>query len=365
VALTAVVSELASRARMLRTRTRPARGQPGPTGHGSPSSVSSVSCRVHAGPVRPARRPGALHTGALHAGGAPSCGLGAGVTGVSLAQELRTRSSSSCRLPGLARLVTARKALSPPRRAACSLSLAAASWSSPPWRSPYWRRSQLWSRSCWRRSQLWSRGWRLGTGCSCPADPLFMWAAWPDDHGSPRSASPASCHVHAGPVLPHTACWSSPRRRSPRWRRSQRWPYGLRPGTDLHVGSLARLASAHQALSPSRRAVCTLALCGRSCVLELSALALSMLAALPAVVSELAMLRTRSSSSCRHPGPIGQGSPSSVSSAGCRAHAVPVLPAAAPWSRNWSSPRWRRSELWSWLASRARMPRTRTRPSRG
>ncbi len=108
------------------------------------------------------------------------------------------------------------------------------------------------------------------------------------------------------------------------------------PGTDLHVGSLARLATAHQALSPSRRAVCTLALSGCSCVLELSALALSMLAALPAVVSELAMLRTRISSSCRHPGPTGQGSPSSVSSAGCRAHAVPVLPAAAPWSRNWS-----------------------------
>jgi hypothetical protein len=36
----------------------------------------------------PPRRPGALHTGALHAGGAPSCGLGSGETGVSLAQEL-------------------------------------------------------------------------------------------------------------------------------------------------------------------------------------------------------------------------------------------------------------------------------------
>jgi hypothetical protein len=42
VALAAVVSEPASQARMLRTQTRSARGQPGPTGHGSPSSVSSA-----------------------------------------------------------------------------------------------------------------------------------------------------------------------------------------------------------------------------------------------------------------------------------------------------------------------------------
>ena len=130
------------------------------------------------------------------------------------------------------------------------------------------------------------------------------------------------------------------------------------PGTDLHAGSLARLATALLALSPSRRAACTRALCGRSCVLELFARALSMLAAPPAVVYELAsqalMLRTRSSSSCRHPRPTDQGSPSSVSSANrdmqcargpCAARGSTLdsdLELSGPC---WRSPGWRRSQL--------------------
>jgi hypothetical protein len=86
------------------------------------------------------------------------------------------------------------------------------------------------------------------------------------------------------------------------------------PGADLHVGTL-------------------------DSDLELSMLALSWLAALPAVVLELAsrawMLRTLSRSPCRQPGPTGHGSPGSASSAPRRVHAGPVRPAAV----SWSSPR--------------------------
>jgi hypothetical protein len=50
--------EQASRAWMLMTLPRSPCRQPGPTGHGSPSSVSCAPCRVYEGPVRPQRRPG-------------------------------------------------------------------------------------------------------------------------------------------------------------------------------------------------------------------------------------------------------------------------------------------------------------------
>jgi hypothetical protein len=266
--------------------------RPGCSGHGLALHVGSlaqlVTARQALSPPRravctralcgPPRRPGALHAGALHAGSAPSCGLGAGVTVASWAQELRTRTCSSGGLPGLARLVTARKALSPPSRAACLLSLGG------PLRRPGAPHA-----GALHTGGAPSCGLRAGvSGPDAPIpDPLCMWAAWPDGHGSSSSASSVSCHVHAGPVRSDAASWSTPRRRSPRWRRSQRWPYSRRlgpgcsgQGTDLHVGSLARPASAHQALSPPRRAVCTRALCGRSGVLELSTLALSMLVAL-------------------------------------------------------------------------------------
>ena len=68
---------------------------------------------------------------------------------------------------------------------------------------------------------------------------------------------------------PWTRTWSSPCWRSPGWRRSHLWSWSWRPGPGcsgpypaLHVGSLARLVTAHQALPPPRRAVCTRALCG-------------------------------------------------------------------------------------------------------
>jgi hypothetical protein len=78
-------------------RLRPGCSGPRPAPHvGSPARL--VTARQALSPPRsavctralcgPPRRPGALHTGAPHAGGAPSCGLGAGVTGVPLAQEL-------------------------------------------------------------------------------------------------------------------------------------------------------------------------------------------------------------------------------------------------------------------------------------
>jgi hypothetical protein len=49
----------------------------------------------------------------------------------------------------------------------------------------------------------------------------------------------ASCHVRAGPVRPYAASWSSPRMRSPRWRRSQRWPYSLRLGARMMLRTRA------------------------------------------------------------------------------------------------------------------------------
>jgi hypothetical protein len=64
--------ELASRARMLRTRTRASSRQPGPTGQGSPSTVSLASCGVLKGlfgPLRPLPPPDALHAGAPHCSG--------------------------------------------------------------------------------------------------------------------------------------------------------------------------------------------------------------------------------------------------------------------------------------------------------
>jgi hypothetical protein len=308
VALTAVVSELVSQARMLRTPTRSARGQPDPTGHGSPSSASSASCRVHAGPVRPAaaswsspywcsprwrrsqlwsgslrdrgvsgpgapdpeqlfmsaarpgptghgpqspvssalrcviavpRRPaaapGALHPGALHAGGAPSCGLGAGVSGPDspIPDPLfmwaawpdghgssSSASSVSCRVHAVP--VLPAQALPPLCRAVCTLSLCC----------PLRRRPGALHPGAPHAGGAYGCG--HAAGVSGPdaliPDPLFMWAAWPDGHGSSSSASSASCHVHTGPVQSYAASWSSPRRRSPRWRRSQRWPYSRRLG---------------------------------------------------------------------------------------------------------------------------------------
>ena len=87
-------------------------------------------------------------------------------------------------------------------------------------------------------------------------------------------------------------------------------------------------------------------------------MALSTQVALAAVVSEPAsqarMLRTRSSSSCRHPRPTDQGSPSSVSSANrdmqcargpCAARGSTLdsdLELSGPC---WRSPGWRRSQL--------------------
>ena len=96
---------------------------------------------------------------------------------------------------------------------------------------------------------------------------------------------------------PWTRTWSSPCWRSPGWRRSQRrsWSWRPRPGCSgpypaLHVGSLARLVTAHQALPPQRRAVCTRALCGPLQCPGAQALhaALPTLAAPPAVVFYLA-----------------------------------------------------------------------------
>ena len=137
----------------------------------------------------------------------------------------------------------------------------------------------------------------------------FMLAAWPD---WPRLSWLCPLRVvprTRGPCVVTDASCSSSRGRSPCWRRPQLWSMSRRlrpgrsgPGAALHVGIPARLTRARRAPSPPRGAVCTLSRC---CSLPRSGL--------------------------------GIGAP----------------------------PRWRRSELWSWLASRARMSRTRTSPSRG
>ena len=152
---------------------------------------------------------------------------------------------------------------------------------------------------------------------------------------------------------------------SPRWRLAALPAVALYPASRARMlrtraltFMLAALATALLVLSPSRRAACTRAPCGSSCVLELFARALSMLAAPPAVVYERAsqarMLRTLSSSSCRHPSPTNQGSPSSVSSANrdmqcargpCAARGSTLdsdLELSGPC---WRSPGWRRSQL--------------------
>jgi hypothetical protein len=112
----------------------------------------------------------------------------------------------------------------------------------------------------------------------------FMLAAWLD---WPRLSWLCPLRVvprARGPCVVAAASWSSSRGRSPCWRRPQLWSMSRRlrpgrsgPGAALHVGIPARLTRARRAPSPPRIVTCSV-------------------------------------------------------------HAVPVRPAAAPWTRTWSSP---------------------------
>jgi hypothetical protein len=123
---------------------------------------------------RPPRRPGASTAGALHAGGALSCGTAVVTELASRARMLRSWSRPSSRQSGP----------TPPHHAVRTRALLApvAFWS-----SPRRRPRRMW------RLQLWSQRMRLGPGCSRPG-PVLHVGAWPD-WARPRAAKPCLLRV--------------------------------------------------------------------------------------------------------------------------------------------------------------------------
>jgi hypothetical protein len=152
-----------------------------------------------------------------------------------------------------ARLTRARRAPSPPRIVTCSVHAvpvrpAAAPWTRT-WSSPG-HAGALLAGGAPSLVQA-SRAWMLMT---LPRSPCRQ--PGPTGHGSPGSASSAPRRVHAGPVRPAAASWSSSNWCSPRWRRSQLWPGSWRdrgaPGPGAVTG---RMRATRRAVGARREPV--------------------------------------------------------------------------------------------------------------
>jgi hypothetical protein len=321
-----VVSEPASQARMLMTRTRSARGQPGPTGHGSPSSVSSDWCRAHAGPVRPAAaswsssywcsprwRRSQLWSGSWRDRGVSSPGA---VTGRMRATRGAVGARREPVLPaGLSARIFSGFPQGPGSAATCRLHVALIASDSRRWLS-----SSL--------AFVASTVAVVRRGHSCVTIDCV-----PTPASAPVLAETACQRPSYMKAVSDPAPWAWMRSRSRRLRTGRSGP-----GPALFVGSRSRLAMACQVLSSPRRAAYARACAARCGVLEAGALHAGALLAggagcsLQFNVSGPVAPARWTCSPCWQPSLTGHDPPSPVSSASRRVHAGLCCPPRNPCS---------------------------------